>query len=453
MVLRRRGSRLSFAPTPLPGPERDERRLARLYTELVEEQVPLPVDGPAGPALLAELSYALHPPVHEGRVPTFGAVVATGSPPFGPAAAAGDGADGNGSGGNGFGAPAGIAAASSRLDHRPDVELIGHALEPEMQRLAADGRSTFVWRRPDRPDGLLALARSHEDEADLVALRQRLGEVVVVQRERSGRVRAVTSEGVVIWNTVEWVFKPVATSHLRELTRLLPGVATDVLGSLLDLCVHSLSAAGVGATLVWWLDDDEPTGLDRSTARAACSLTVADRRHHPALLNILSQVDRAVVVRRTGELTEVDVALLTSAESGARVAASGGTRHSSARRFSYDQPRSVVFVVSEDGPVSVFSDGASAARVRVDPCRLGYTTADFGAIEGGETRTCPTCGRALLVDVTAIPGWRGGPEVLACPVCAGPVTVDAYRAAIRGPVKLPADVGDRVAHGPVPDGR
>jgi hypothetical protein len=95
-------------------------------------------------------------------------------------------------------------------------------------------------------------------------------------------------------------------------------------------------------------------------------------------------------------------------------------------------------VVSEDGPVSVFSDGASAARVRVDPCRLGYTAADFGDIEGGEVLACPTCGRALLVDVTVIAGWRGGPEVLECPVCAGPVTVHAYRAAIRGPVKVPA---------------
>ena len=422
MVLRRRGSGLSGPERPRDGAaapggpaERAARRIARLHAELIDELVPLPVDGPGGPALLAELFYALHPPIHEGRVPTFGAVVA-------------------------LGAPESAAAASSLLDGRADVEVVGEALEPAMQRLAADGCSTFVWRTPAGPQGVVALARSHEDEADLVALRERLGDVVVVQRDRHGRVRAVTEDGVVIWNLVDWVFKPVAQGHLRLLTRLLPEADPHLLAELLDLCVHRLSAEGIGATLVWWLDDDEPTGLDRSTARSACSLSVAEPRHHPALLSILSQQDRAVVVRRDGELTAVDVALLSSAEAEAMTAPSGGTRHSSARRYSYDQPRSVVFVVSEDGPVSVFSDGASVAQVRVDPCRLGVTAAQFGVAEGGQVLPCPTCDRTLLVDVTDIPRWSGGPEHLWCPVCDGPIVVDAYRAAIRGPIKVPAAV-------------
>ena len=331
-----------------------------------------------------------------------------------------------------------VPAASSRLDHRPDVELIGAKLDATMQRMAADGRSTFMWRSATRPEGILTLARSHASEADLVGLRERLGDVVVIQRSLEGRVRAVTSEGVVIWTGVDWVFKPVANSYLAPLARLLPGADYDVLDALLELCVHGLSAKGVGATLVWWLEDSHPEGIDGAMAQSAYSLTVTDRRHHPALLNILSQVDRAVVVRRTGELKAVDVALLTSGEAEARVSASGGTRHSSARRYSYDQHRSVVFVVSADGPVSVFVDGASAAQVRVDPCRLGFTIARLEPDSDGQVMPCPSCKRELLVDVTDVPGWAGGPEVLACPVCDEPIVVDAYRAAIRGPVKLPA---------------
>ncbi len=414
-MLRRRGGRLSGDGVgPWETEDRDARRLARLHAELVDEFVPLPVDGPAGRALLTELFYALHPPVHEGRVPAYGAVVHL---------VAGDGE---------------VPAASSRLDHRPDVELIGAKLDATMQRMAADGRSTFVWRSATRPEGILTLARSHASEADLVGLRERLGDVVVIQRSLEGRVRAVTSEGVVIWTGVDWVFKPVANSYLAPLARLLPGADYDVLDALLELCVHGLSAKGVGATLVWWLEDSHPEGIDGAMAQSAYSLTVTDRRHHPALLNILSQVDRAVVVRRTGELKAVDVALLTSGEAEARVSAWGGTRHSSARRYSYDQHRSVVFVVSADGPVSVFVDGASAAQVRVDPCRLGFTIARLEPDSDGEVMPCPSCKRELLVDVTDVPGWAGGPEVLACPVCDEPIVVDAYRAAIRGPVKLPA---------------
>ena len=34
-----------------------------------------------------------------------------------------------------------------------------------------------------------------------------------------------------------------------------------------------------------------------------------------------------------------------------------GTRHTSARRYSYDDPQATVIVVSEDGPVSVLRNG------------------------------------------------------------------------------------------------
>lgn len=388
--------------------------------ELIDELVPLPVDGPAGTALLTELFYALHPPVHEGRVPVYGAIVHVGT-------SAGAAIEGT--------APEGVPAASSRLDHRLDIELIGDTLDPAMQRMAADGRSTFVWRSPEKPKGLVTLARSHASEADLVGLRERLGDVVVVQRGANGTVRVVTDEGVVIWTGVDWVFKPVARSYLAPLVRLLPDVDAGVLAALLELCVHGLSPRGVGATLVWWLGDGPPQGINRATAQLAYSLTVTDRRHHPALLNICSQVDRAVVVKANGELKAVDVALVTSAESESRVAPWGGTRHSSARRYSYDQNHSVVFVVSADGPVSVFVDGASAAQVRVDPCRLGFTVGRLEPDAEGEVVTCPECKRELLVDTTDVPGWAGGPEVLACPVCDEPIVVDAYRAAIRGPLK------------------
>jgi hypothetical protein len=472
VVLRRRGHALTWGVDEAAR----ARRIARLHGELADELVPLPIDGPAGPALLAELDYALHPPVHEGRIPTYGAVVDVGADPASPSGGAGacrlgpsalqpDSGDGVESRGSGRGPEVGQPFADRGGAARPSqvgepfavgCRRIGARLDPDLQRMAADGRTTFTWRPLDRPGGLLTLARGHEHEADLVDLRELLGDVVVVQRDRAGQVRAVTSEGVVIWNTVEWVFKPAARRHLRALVRLMPGIDTVVLASLLDLCVHWLSAAGVGATLVWWLDDDGdgapdrvngagpgPGGLDRSTARPARSLSVADRRHHPAVLGLLAQVDRAAVVARDGELLEIGVGLVPSAESLVAVAAAGGTRHSSARRYAFDQPRCVVFVVSADGPVTVFSDGASAAQVRVDPCRVGLPAGITDAVSGGRDVTCPTCGRHLLVDVTDLPGWTGGPDVQPCPVCAGAVVVDVYRAAIRGALKGPSDVAGR----------
>jgi DNA integrity scanning protein DisA with diadenylate cyclase activity len=40
----------------------------------------------------------------------------------------------------------------------------------------------------------------------------------------------------------------------------------------------------------------------------------------------------------------------------------GGTRHTSARRFSHDDPAAVVIVVSEDGPVTVLRGGDLIGR-------------------------------------------------------------------------------------------
>jgi DNA integrity scanning protein DisA with diadenylate cyclase activity len=46
------------------------------------------------------------------------------------------------------------------------------------------------------------------------------------------------------------------------------------------------------------------------------------------------------------------------------VASIGGTRHTSAARYTYDCPEALAFVVSTDGPVTVFSDGRRIAELK-----------------------------------------------------------------------------------------
>jgi len=47
------------------------------------------------------------------------------------------------------------------------------------------------------------------------------------------------------------------------------------------------------------------------------------------------------------------------------IEARAGTRHTSAQRFSYDFAKGIIFVVSSDGPVTVFSDGMSVTDLEV----------------------------------------------------------------------------------------
>ena len=61
-------------------------------------------------------------------------------------------------------------------------------------------------------------------------------------------------------------------------------------------------------------------------------------------------------------LFALGVRLVPSADAEAAIGALGGTRHTSARRYSHDDPDAVVIAVSEDGPVTVFRHGDVVGR-------------------------------------------------------------------------------------------
>jgi DNA integrity scanning protein DisA with diadenylate cyclase activity len=128
--------------------------------------------------------------------------------------------------------------------------------------------------------------------------------------------------------------------------------------SILDLCVHTLSPAGHGATLVWF-----PRGapgstehLDLAVAIPPPALSAADPTHAQAIAHALGQLDRAVVVDSDGTLVHLNVTL-GHADAHSTLSFHGGTRHNSAGRYSASDHRPLVFVVSADGPVTVLREG------------------------------------------------------------------------------------------------
>jgi hypothetical protein len=435
---------------------RDGRR-ARLRDELLDERVPLPIDTMVGELLLDELLAARRPARHEGRPPRYGSL---------------------------------ITAAPFPWDQSPGTpaSINAEGLEGDDLRRCADGRGSFVLAQLGQPRDLVCFRHTMEYEATAVNLVRATG-VFVVQRNLGG-VRVCGPEGVIHWDGDNWTFKPLAERYVGPLLRLAPMADPAVLRSLLELCVHWLSAGRVGATIVWHLgagpdrgssemaadalsagpaesSADSPAELtdtsapadaggaisapamvviggpakvDTSTAIRAPRLQLGHPEHHPAALALLAQIDRAVELGPSGELLRAGVALLGSREAHELVPTLGGTRHTSARRFSFDAPDSIVFVVSESGPVTVFADGGVEAQVRMDPCHSGFPL-DLLEMEphpdDQTTVRCDHCERLLLVDVVDFPNWKGGPELLECPVCAGAIEVPVYRAAIRGVRKEP----------------
>jgi hypothetical protein len=385
------------------------RRLARLHDELADYAVPLPIETAGGRLLLEELDYARFPPVHEGRIPRYGAIVSFGTRPQWEK----------------------LNAPTKLESEDADLTLL---------RSMADGRSSFVVRGTGGKQGLAVFDRSLEFEASAARLRAETG-AFVVQRVRDGLVRVCAPDGVVSWDGVEWKYKPLAEQHAVPVRRLVPQLDHDVLAGLMELCVHWLSAGHVGATLVVALRGPALAlgHLDTSAAIIPPPLSVACRDHFPALLSALGQRDRAALVDADGTVAALDVGLNWGERAERMVGIVGGMRHTSARRFSFEEPGAVVFVVSQDGPATVFSDGTALTVVRADPCRSGFPLQLLSSVApdpGAQTTlTCPRCERLLVVDQTRFDGWAGEPERLPCPVCGTTLVFDAYRSAIRGVLK------------------
>ena len=76
----------------------------------------------------------------------------------------------------------------------------------------------------------------------------------------------------------------------------------------------------------------------------------------------LAQSDGATVFDGDGVLRRMGVHLVPSREAEEAVRPLGGTKHTSALRYSYDDPAAVVIAVSDDGPVTVMRQGLVVGR-------------------------------------------------------------------------------------------
>ena len=222
-------------------------------------------------------------------------------------------------------------------------------------RLFADGLSSWLLRREDGDDEWLVFDRPAGSERDLVVLAETLG-ATIVQRHPSGVVRVVGAFGVLRWEGLAWHHEPPLAAWIDAIAACPLHGDRDVLETLLEFAVHDLGARGIGAILVYRPDGDTdgpyelrlppPPPLD---VRRAFDL--APLRH------ALTQVDGAAVLDGDGVLRQLGVRLVPSPEAEAGVEGYRGMRHTSGRRYSYDDPLATVIVVSEDGPVTVLRKG------------------------------------------------------------------------------------------------
>ena len=107
--------------------------------------------------------------------------------------------------------------------------------------------------------------------------------------------------------------------------------------------------------------------------------SLADGRHSLVLV-VKGQPSRLLLLHERMDTDQdyashavwVDGVLRPTRASEQAVPATKGTRHTAAARHTYDCPDTLAFVVSTDGPVTVFSDGRRIAELKV----AGYRKAE-----------------------------------------------------------------------------
>lgn len=316
------------------------RRLQRLAEELEEAGLNLGDEFglPRGQAdlVLEEVDHAMRPPVHERRVPSSGTIIEPASDP-----------------------------ASWSEGTQLDIGLIAADDQPlDAARWFADGLSCWLVRYPAKPPQWLIFDRPAGSERDLGVIARTMA-ATIVQRHPDGAVRVVGGFGVLRWDGYRWLHEPPVNGWIDLVTTQCQPQHIELLHTLLEFAVHDLGSAGIGALLIYRTGATEPTGVEPRLP-VPPPLHVGQPTHLAPIRHALSQIDGAAVFDRHGVLRQLGVRLIPSNTAESDIDGFKGTRHTSGRRYSYDDPEAIVIAVSEDGPVSVFHQGAILGRSPVE---------------------------------------------------------------------------------------
>ncbi len=311
-------------------------RQRRLAEELEESGLVVEGAHALRALLLEEVDHVVRPDVHERRVVSSGTILEPRSDP-------------------------------ATWEPGTQLEILRGSADNQLlldARRFADGLSSWLLRRIDGTTEWMVFNRPAGSERDLVVLAS-VFDATIVQRHPAGSVRVVGSFGVLRWDGFSWHREPPVKSWIDAVTTPLTHGDSAVIEDMLEFAVHDLGSLRIGAVLIYRPDRDPgPTVEERLPTPPP--LRIRTPTHLAPLRHALSQVDGAAVFDADGVLRQLGVRLVPSNHAEETVEPLRGTRHTSARRYSHDDPLATVIAVSDDGPVSVFRNGAILANSHSD---------------------------------------------------------------------------------------
>jgi DNA integrity scanning protein DisA with diadenylate cyclase activity len=252
----------------------------------------------------------------------------------------------------------------------PHLERLGRLIDTagvddEVIRSMADGVHSVVLLVRGEPPRLLLLHERMDSDQDYASHAVWIDGLIVCN-DAHGVVRIVTDSSVTLVEGRRWIRKDMVYEAIEDIARVVPAADTAVVRRLLELAHHRFSPNGIGATLVYALtaNSDAARRRDHGIDVSALKLSVLNESDEPLLLHQARYRDGALLIAHDGRLDAVNVILRPTRASEQAVPPTKGTRHTSAARHTYDCPDVLAFVVSTDGPVTVFSDGQRIADLK-----------------------------------------------------------------------------------------
>jgi Probable sensor domain DACNK len=307
-------------------------RRRRLAEELEESGLRLAGSEALREMMVEEIDHALRPTVHEGRVASSGTFLEPRSEPA-------------------------TWAPGTQLD----ITRTPVGQQPlSVVRRYADGLASWILRRTDGINEWMLFDRPAGSERDLVVMAA-VFDATLVQRHPAGSVRVVGSFGVLRWEGFSWHLEPPVDSWIDVVAACPLYGDPEVLRAILEFAVHDLGSMRIGSLLIY-RPDPAPGPAVEERLPTPPPLQIRTPAHLAPLRHALAQIDGAAIFDTDGVLRLLGVRLVPSQQAEATVEAFGGTRHTSGRRYSHDDPLATVIAVSEDGPLSVLRNGAVLGR-------------------------------------------------------------------------------------------
>ncbi len=329
--------------------------------------------------------------------------------------------------------PTGVLFSNADLSPTEGVRLVDVPQEGAGElRSLADGRRTFLAYMGDPAPKLAVLTRAIGDDIRLLELAG-MADGLAIKRDVSGTVRIAQGADLWLVENRNWNRKSGILEHMDLVQSCLghmPGQLHSTLWSLLRLAYYFLSSRNIGTTLVWRVREPRDRTVEGLSNKGLdvreMNLGTNNESEYSAIEHLLKYRDGAAIIGPTGNIEQVGTHLIYGDDAAEEIQPDGGTRHTSARRFSFEHDETVVFVVSQDGPVSIYSDGYKITEMAMNlgsrvasglkkmvPDKAGHV--DNHTID----KKCQNCGRRIRIQEVIVLGWKSH-ESIDCPCCRTP---------------------------------